>query len=168
MGAAANLAGIATEHHLFNISALKSEKMESLGVLAGGLAHDFNNLLKAIVGNLSLAQLDTEVGSPQDRALHSAQQASDRAREVAGRLLTFSRGGAPVTHAEAVVDLLRETASFILHGSKAVFRLNAQPDLPLARIDRGQFNQALENIVLNAAQAMPDGGTIDIDVATVH
>ena len=168
MGAAANLAGIATEHHLFNISALKSEKMESLGVLAGGLAHDFNNLLKAIVGNLSLAQLDTEVGSPQDRALRSAQQASDRAREVAGRLLTFSRGGAPVTHAEAVVDLLRETASFILHGSKVAFRLNAQPDLPLARIDRGQFNQALENIVLNAAQAMPDGGTIDIDVATVH
>jgi len=92
MGAAANLAGIATEHHLFNISALKSEKMESLGVLAGGLAHDFNNLLKAIVGNLSLAQLDTEVGSPQDRALRLAQQASDRVREVAGRLLTFSRG----------------------------------------------------------------------------
>lgn len=163
MGAAANLAGIAAERHAFDMAALQTEKMESLGVLAGGLAHDFNNLLTSILGGISLAASHCDKDSAIGQALTSAEIASMRARDITQQLLTFARGGAPVTRAESVQGLLQETAEFTLHGSSTTYNLHCAEPLPQAQIDRGQFSQAVQNILLNAAQAMPEGGTIQID-----
>ena len=167
MGAATNLAGIAAERHAFDMAALQTEKMESLGVLAGGLAHDFNNLLTSILGGITLASSYSENGSSQSQALESAEAASLRARDITQQLLTFARGGAPVTRAESVQALLRETAEFTLHGARVTYQLRVADGLPQAQIDRGQFSQAVQNILLNAVQAMPEGGTIGIEVTAV-
>ena len=139
---------------------LKMEKLKSLGVLAGGIAHDFNNFLTGIIGNLSLAKLDVESGHPVSRSLDEMEKAAMRAKDLTQQLLTFSKGGAPLRRTTSVGDLVRESAAFALHGSNVRCRFDIDRDLMPADVDDGQIVQVVHNLIINADQAMPNGGSV--------
>jgi two-component system, cell cycle sensor histidine kinase and response regulator CckA len=141
----------------------KAETLEQLGLLAGGIAHDFNNLLTAIIGNISLAALLLPPNDDMADRLDDAKNASLRARDLAQQLLTFARGGAPIKKAASIASLIEETVSFSLRGSHSRSVLNLAPDLWSAEFDPGQISQVIANLVVNAEQAMPDGGTLHVD-----
>ena len=141
----------------------RTQKLESLGVLAGGIAHDFNNLLTAIMGNISLAKLVGDSGVQAARRLEAAENAALRAQELTRQLLTFARGGLPVkTAVKRLDELIRETAEFSLRGSSAGCAFDFSPGLWPVEIDAGQFSQVIQNLVVNAQEAMPAGGRIGI------
>ncbi len=141
----------------------KTARLESLGVLAGGLAHDFNNILMGVVGNLSLAQ--AMAGTPDGalmQRLRDAEAACVRARGVTTQLLTFAKGGAPVKTAASIRELVVECTRFALSGSRVAGRFSIEPELWTAEVDSVQVSQVVHNLVLNAVQAMPHGGTVDV------
>ncbi len=141
----------------------RMSKLESVGILAGGIAHDFNNILAAILGNVSLARLGVKV---QDEKVHKrlldAEQAILRAKDLTQQLLTFSKGGSPIRKTTSIENILKETANFALTGSRAKCEFFISKDLFPVDIDEGQVSQVLNNLVINAQQAMPAGGTIII------
>ena len=141
---------------------LRAQKMEALGILAGGIAHDFNNLLTVLLGNLSLLSMDGGVSEKGRRNVENAETAVMRARDLAQQLLTFSRGGAPVRKAASVAEVARESAEFVLRGSTIRSRVELPDDLWVAEIDPSQINQVLNNLLINAMQAMSGGGTIHV------
>jgi signal transduction histidine kinase/CheY-like chemotaxis protein len=151
-----------TERRLAEEELFKSRQLKSLGVLAGGLAHDFNNILTGILGNISLARKDESAGSDLLKRLEEAENACKIAKLLANRLLTFSKGGAPVTEPTSIAELIKETANFSLAGSNALAQYDLPEDLWPAEIDRGQISQVIYNLVKNAEQAMPQGGAIQI------
>jgi PAS domain S-box-containing protein len=139
---------------------LRNQKLESLGLLAGGIAHDFNNLLMSILGNLSLARHEVPPGSPTAAFLENAESACHRARGLSTQLLTFAHGGAPVKQVIHLERPVREAAELPLHGSSVTLDLRVSPSLDLVEADEGQLVQAVNNLVLNAKQAMPGGGRV--------
>ncbi|MHB1513951.1 MAG: PAS domain S-box protein [Acidiferrobacter sp.] len=141
---------------------LKVQKLESVGVLAGGIAHDFNNILTAVIGNIALAKMQAPSGDRVEQTLDEAEKAAWRARGLTQQLLTFARGGAPVKRAASLGDLLREAVPCALAGSKAKCSVSVADDLWGLAFDPEQLRQAVTNLVLNAAQAMPSGGLISI------
>ena len=142
-------------------------KLESVGVLAGGIAHDFNNILTSILGNVSMAKMEVEPSSETYKSLEQAEKASQRARDLTKQLLTFSKGGSPVTKLASLTQLLRDTAGFALRGSNVKCNFSIPADLWHAEIDAGQVSQVIQNLVINAQQAMPTGGTIEISAENV-
>ena len=147
----------------------KAARLESLGVLAGGLAHDFNNILIGVVGNLSLAQTMVRPGDEALRArLTHAEAACVRARGVTNQLLTFAKGGAPVKTTASVRDLAVECTRFALSGSSVAPRFAVDPELWAADVDTVQIGQVVHNLVLNALQAMPRGGVVDVMLQNVE
>ena len=141
----------------------RTQKLESLGVLAGGIAHDFNNMLTAIMGNISLAKLVGDSGAQAVKRLEAAENAALRAQELTRQLLTFARGGMPVkTAVKRLDELIRETAEFSLRGSSVGCAFDFAPGLWPVEIDAGQFSQVIQNLVVNAQEAMPAGGRIRI------
>ncbi len=141
----------------------KVKKLESIGILAGGIAHDFNNLLAAILGNISLARTKPEVDTSLDELLSEAEKASLRAKHLTQQLLTFSKGGEPIRQTADLGEIIRDNATFVLRGSHVGFEFNIPADLWQVDIDPGQIGQVIQNIVLNARQAMSDtGGLIEI------
>lgn len=141
---------------------IRSSKLESIGLLAGGIAHDFNNLLLIISGNLSLAKMESAEDSPTMALLSEAEKASERAAELAKQLLTFAKGGAPRRRPVRLARVLKETVKFNLHGSKSDGEVLCDDDLWPVMIDEGQIVQALSNLIINAKEAMPQGGTIRV------
>src|SRR5581483_7956518 len=137
----------------------KAETLEQLGLLAGGIAHDFNNLLTAIIGNISLASLLLPPDDEMATRLVDAKNASMRARDLAQQLLTFARGGAPIKKTASIGKLIQDTVSFSLRGSHSRSEFSFGADLWPAEIDPGQISQVIANLVVNAVQAMPNGGT---------
>ena len=140
----------------------KAETLEQIGLLAGGIAHDFNNLLTAIIGNISLASLLLPPGAEMAQRLDDAKNASVRARDLAQQLLTFARGGAPIKKAASIGKLIQDTVSFSLRGSRNRSEFEFGADLAPAEIDPGQISQVIANLVVNADQAMPNGGTLHV------
>ena len=140
----------------------KREKLESLGVLAGGIAHDFNNLLTAVLGNISMAKAGTGRQEKNFGLLEESEKASLRARDLTQQLLTFSKGGEPVKQTIAVERLVREAAGFALRGSRVKPVFSFSPGLPPIDADEGQISQVVHNLVINADQAMPAGGAVDV------
>ena len=140
----------------------KAETLEQLGLLAGGIAHDFNNLLTAIIGNISLASLLLPPDNELTTRLADAKNASMRARDLAQQLLTFARGGAPIKKTASIGKLIQDTVSFSLRGSHSRSEFTFGADLWPAEIDPGQISQVIANLVVNADQAMPNGGTLRV------
>ena len=140
----------------------KGQRLESLGLLAGGIAHDFNNILTGIVGNLSLARMMLDSEHRAAGRLEECEKAAKRASELTQQLLTFARGGEPVKKIVDVSRLVNEAVSFGLRGSSIKGVVELSDDLWHIDADEGQINQALNNLLINASQAMPDGGTATV------
>ena len=157
----------ATEKKRIEEEHFKVEKLESVGVLAGGLAHDFNNLLTSIVGNISLAKMYVDTNSKAYARLADAEIASRRATDLTYQLLTFSKGGAPVKQAASIVDILRESTAFTLSGTTIAPEFRISGDIWTVDVDAGQMSQVFNNLIINAVQAMPDGGKIVLSVANI-
>ena len=151
-----------TERKKMEEELLRVQKLESLGLLAGGIAHDFNNILTTILGNVSLAKNQV---TPEDEIfdlLNEAELASTRAQTLTRQLLTFAKGGAPVKETASIKNILKESCSFVLRGSKSRSEFSIAEDLWPAEVDIGQISQVINNIVINANQAMPEGGIIRV------
>jgi len=146
---------------------LKIQKLESLGVLAGGIAHDFNNLLAAIAGNLSVAQRYAESGYNLGPLLKEIQNATRQAKSLTQQLFTFARGGATIRKAVCLSDLIKNTAIFALSGSKTKCEFTLPDDLWWSEIDDGQIGQVINNLIINADQAMTEGGLIEISAENI-
>ena len=141
---------------------LTAQKLEAVGILAGGIAHDFNNILTAIIGNISLATMEVR---PEDKISHllsEAENASIRAQTLTRQLLTFAKGGTPVKETASIKDILKLSSSFMLHGSKSDCEFSVADDLWLAEVDVGQITQVINNLIINANQAMTEGGIIQV------
>ncbi len=150
------------EQALWNV-----QKLESLSLLAGGIAHDFNNLLGGVFGYVDLARRETSA-KMREECLDGALAAIGRARALTQQLLTFAKGGAPVKSVQSVAPFLRDTVKFALSGSAVSCRFDIQPDLWYAEYDKHQIGQVIDNLVINAHQAMSNGGTIDIAASNIH
>ena len=157
-----------TEQDAMQREALRAQKLDSIGLLAGGLAHDFNNLLAGILGHLSLALVQGRLPPDVRSQLEACEQGVTRAQDLTARLLTFARGGAPVRRVAAIGDLIRETVDFTLRGTAVEGRVETAPDLWNAAIDEAQVSQVLSNLTLNASQAMPRGGRIEVRAENVR
>ncbi len=138
------------------------KKLEAVGVLAGGIAHDFNNILAAILGNINMARLELESGSGADKLLAEAERASLRAKGLTGQLLTFAKGGEPIKDVANLEEIIRDSADFVLRGAKVSCRYDFETRLWPVMIDSDQISQVIQNMVINAQQAMPQGGEIGI------
>ena len=155
-----------TEEYKFRSELLKMEKLESIGILAGGIAHDFNNILTAIMGNINLSKLISK--DPRLREiLEDAEKASMRAQDLTQQFLTFSRGGAPVRRIASIEEIIRDSSRFTLRGSNVRCSFHFQDGLRPVNADVGQLSQVMQNLVINADQAMPDGGDIIITAENV-
>jgi PAS domain S-box-containing protein len=140
----------------------KSQRLESLGLLAGGIAHDFNNILTGIIGNLSLFRTMIDSDHRASGRLDECQKAAMRAGQLTQQLLTFARGGEPVKKNMDVSQLINESVSFTLRGSTVRGELDLAAGLWSVEADEGQLNQVLNNLLINAVQAMPSGGTVTV------
>jgi PAS domain S-box-containing protein len=141
----------------------KVQKLESTGLLAGGIAHDFNNILTAILGNISMAKIFAESNEEVLKSLIQAEKASMRAQGLSQQLLTFSKGGEPIKKPTRIIELIKDSASFSLTGSNVTCNLFIADNLWPVNIDEGQISQVIQNVVKNADQVMPDGGTVIIE-----
>jgi PAS domain S-box-containing protein len=139
----------------------RMEKLESLGVLAGGIAHDFNNMLTGIIGNINLARIEDDTDHSHE-LLEEAEREVLQARGLTQQLLTFAKGGAPVRSVQDLAHVLREAVSFALRGSNVLACFDLPADLWWASVDKGQLSQVFSNIVINADEAMPAGGTVSV------
>jgi PAS domain S-box-containing protein len=151
-----------TEKQRIQEELLRASTLESIGLLAGGVAHDFNNILTAILGNLSLAMLSLDEQSEGYKRLAQAEKASIRARDLAQQLLTFAKGGAPIKKTASLVDLLQDSSNFVVRGTHVRCAFSIEEGLWPVEIDEGQISQVIHNLVLNAQQAMPEGGVVRI------
>jgi two-component system cell cycle sensor histidine kinase/response regulator CckA len=147
----------ALEEHL-----QQEEKMEAVARLAGGIAHDFNNFLAAIVGNVALAKMQTRPGQEVFARLDEMERAALRARGLTRQLITFARGGVAVKRPGSLADLIRDAATFVLRGSNVSCVFELPKDLWGAEFDSGQITQVVQNLAINADQAMPEGGKLTV------
>src|SRR3989441_6223612 len=148
----------------------QAQKMEAVGRLAGGVAHAFNNLLTAILGSVELLLRDLEPASPLRQDAGEIKKAGERAAELTRQLLAYSRR--QVLNPE-VLDLNRVVADMDrmlrrLIGEDVDLVTSPAPQLDAVRADRGQIEQVLVNLVLNARDAMPQGGKLTIETANVE
>jgi PAS domain S-box-containing protein len=157
-----------TDREVLEEELRKREKLESVGLLAGGIAHDFNNILTAVLGNISLAQATIASGDPAAARLAEAEKAALTARSLTQQLLTFSQGGAPVKRLASIAQLVRDQTTFACRGSHVECQVRTDPDLWTVEVDEGQIGQAVNNLVLNAVQAMEGGGTVRVAAENVE
>jgi two-component system cell cycle sensor histidine kinase/response regulator CckA len=157
-----------TEKSLLEEERLKTQKLQSLGTLAGGIAHDFNNLLQGVLGYISIAKLAAGQREKSAAALENAEKALSLSVNLTNQLLTFSKGGKPVKHQITLTPVIENAAKFALSGSHADYRVEADDGLWQIDADEGQIGQVVQNIVMNAGQAMPDGGRVETVARNVN
>ncbi len=144
---------------------IRSSRLDSLGILAGGIAHEFNNLLTAVLGNISLAKLEADPGGKIFERLTEAEKCYQQARLLTQRLLTFSKGGSPFKQRINLCELLRESSDFSFKASKIKGKVNIPDDEIFIEGDIRQIEQVINNIIINADESMPDGGKVDISLS---
>ncbi|HAE39605.1 MAG TPA: hypothetical protein DCG57_13365, partial [Candidatus Riflebacteria bacterium] len=144
----------------------RTDKLESIGILAGGIAHDFNNLLSGIFGFIELARMTPDAKKIK-AYLDQAMIVFERAKNLTRQLLAFAKGGAPLRKTGNLGPIIRESAVFALSGSAVTCEFNIAEDLQPADFDKSQIEQTIDNLVINAQQAMPLGGKITIGAQNV-
>ena len=146
----------------------KNQRIESLGILAGGIAHDFNNILTAILGNVSMSRMFIGEEHKAAQRLADCEKAVKRASELTQQLLTFARGGEPVKRLVHTVKLVGEAVGFALQGANVKGVIEAEDDLYPVSADEGQLSQVFNNLLINAQQAMPGGGTVTVSARNLR
>jgi PAS domain S-box-containing protein len=147
---------------------LKAKKLEAVGVLAGGIAHDFNNLLTVILGNIALAKLQTRLPDNILEELALAEEACIRAKALTHHLLVFAKGEDPHRRRVSIYQLIKDSADFLFRGSTIGYKLFISENLCNVEADARQISHAIHNILLNAKEAMPHGGIVDIRAENVN
>lgn len=145
----------------------KRYRLDSLGVLAGGIAHDFNNLMMAILGNISLCKMILDPSDKNFKRLADAEKACEKAKELTGRLITFSLGGEPIRKIVSISDILRETVSSHLRDIDIFLEFEIAENLYPVEIDEIQMNQVFKNIVTNSMEAMPEDGALKVKAVNI-
>jgi len=157
-----------TEHQNREEELLKTRLRESMGVQAVGIAHDFNNLLTIILGNTALLKRDI---SPKRRKtvkkLTEIENATRQAGNLTRQLLTIAKGGTPGTRPISITELIYEAVGIVRSTSKARYQVTVSKDILPVEVDPGQTSQVLNNLMLNAHQSMPSGGTILVEAKNV-
>ncbi|MCG2722662.1 MAG: PAS domain S-box protein, partial [Thermodesulfovibrionales bacterium] len=156
-----------TERKKTEAEMLKSQKIESLGILAGGIAHDFNNLLTSILGNVSLVKYFMNPSGETSEILGEIEKVTLKARDLTRQLLTFSKGGEPIKKTTSLVTVTKDSVSFALRGAKVKCTFSVPDDILPVYIDEGQMNQVINNLIINADQAMPGGGVIEVSFKNI-
>jgi PAS domain S-box-containing protein len=156
-----------TEKHLLEEEQLKTQKLEAIGTLAGGIAHDFNNLLQGVFGYISMAKVTLGQKERALAMLEQAEKALHMSVDLTAQLLTFSKGGKPVKKKIQLQSVIENSVKFALSGSSVDYRIRFDEELWAVDADEGQIGQVIQNIVLNADQAMPAGGMIVIAARNV-
>ncbi len=151
-----------TEKRRMERELARAQKLESIGVFAGGLAHDFNNLLTAILGNISLSRAMLPPGAEVDERLLQVEKAALRARGLTRQLLTFAKGGDPVKKVTKLNELIRDAVEFPLQGTDTRCRFVLPDQLWPAEVDRDQFGRVLQNLAINGGEAMSQGGVLQV------
>lgn len=157
------------ERAKLEIQLQQSQKMESIGLLAGGVAHDFNNLLTSITGNVSLALMDVSKEDPLRESLEQIRQAADSAALLTQQLLAFSRKqliSPKVTDLNVLIDHSFKMLGRII-GEDVNLRFHPHKSLGKVKVDHGQFEQILINLAVNARDAMPEGGNLTLETNNV-
>jgi len=152
-----------TEQKLAQDELLRRTKLESLGTFADGVAKDFDSLLTAILRNVFLAKISA---SDEDKMLENglavAERAGLQAKELAHRLITFAQGGYPVRKLEKIEPVLHEAAESVFKNSSITCNITIAEDLWPCEIDAAQIKQVIENVLINAREAMPNGGSVQM------
>lgn len=156
-----------TERRKVEEEVQKSQKLESIGLLAGGIAHDFNNRLSVILGNAQLARMSLDKPGNIEKYLYNIEKGAMLATTLTQQLLTFSRGGEPVKRIHSLQDILRESIELSLSGSKTKCEFEMQDDLWAVEVDEGQIVQVINNLVINADQAMTKGGKLIVRAVNI-
>ncbi|MFW6221772.1 MAG: PAS domain-containing hybrid sensor histidine kinase/response regulator [Fibrobacterota bacterium] len=152
----------ATERRRMEEELFRARKLEAIGVLAGGIAHDFNNILTGIITNLFMVKTGLKANSEPYDLVTDAEKAAFQASKLTKQLLTFAKGGAPVKENASIDELIEDSVGFCLSGSNIECELQLDEDLWSVEIDRAQIDQVLNNLLTNAKQAMPQGGSVVI------
>ncbi|MBN2296978.1 MAG: PAS domain S-box protein [Deltaproteobacteria bacterium] len=156
-----------TERKMLEDELIKRQRIESLGTLAGGIAHDFNNILTVILGNTSFSKMLLNTEEKAYERLCDVENAALKAKELAGRLLTFSKGGSPLKNIVSMDRFLRDTIILTLQRSDITPRFTFNSNLWPVEIDESQIAQVIHNIITNAQDAMPEGGTLSISCENI-
>ncbi|MCH7574428.1 MAG: PAS domain S-box protein [Candidatus Marinimicrobia bacterium] len=159
--------GDTTELERAESERLRTQKLESLGILAGGLAHDFNNFLMGIMLNIANARLlahDEQIIGH----LSLAETSVEKAKGITQQLLTFAEGGAPIKSSTPISPLIKENVNFALHGTDILSEFSVESQMGAVYIDSGQITQVINNLVINAVHAMPKGGTLFVRAKTLE
>jgi len=152
-----------TSHKALEAELQHARRMEALGTLAGGVAHDFNNLLMGIQGRISMMLLSSDASHPHFRDLKDIEEIIRSGADLTKQLLGFSRGGRYEVRATDLNSLIKQTFELFGRTKKHIrIQRRFQKDLWAAEVDRGQFEQVLLNLFLNASEAMPEGGTLSL------
>jgi PAS domain S-box-containing protein len=154
-----------TDRVRFEKEIIEKDKLEALGILAGGIAHDFNNLLTAVWTGISILKIrnlhDTEIKG----IIGDIENALQRGRDLTGQLLTYSKGGAPIKEPTSLESLVKDTAAFTISGTQVKCDISCQNNLYTAEVDSSQISQVIQNLLINAIEAMPNGGVIKISMS---
>ena len=146
----------------------KRQKIEAIGTLAGGIAHDFRNLLQGVFGFMSLAKGELDREGEAYTLLAQAERALQLTMNLTSQLLTFAKGGSPAKERLDLVQVIETSARFALSGSPSSYSFSHDEDLLPVDADPGQLAQVVQNIVLNASQAMPEGGIVEISLRNLE
>ena len=145
----------------------KAQRIESLGLLAGGIAHDFNNILASALVNVSVLKMQLGQRSESLQIIRDIETSVGHARNLTQQLLAFTKGAVPSRSVASLADLVRDSANFSLRGSNVLYECVIAEELWPVDVDPGQINQVIQNLILNAVQAMPDGGMIRISLENI-
>lgn len=157
-----------TERKKMEEEIIKNKNLESIGVLAGGIAHDFNNLLTGILGNIMLAKSKVSPTLPAFYNLTEAEKASLKAKSLTSKILTFASGGSPVKSIGNISEIVKEGARSILRKYNNDIELKADNNLFDIEFDKEQIIQAVNNIILNASEAMSHSEKVHININNVN
>ncbi|CAN5541040.1 hypothetical protein BH10CHL1_BH10CHL1_18620 [soil metagenome] len=155
------------EQRKFENELLKAQRLEALGLMAGGIAHKFNNLLAVIISNISLIKLRTQRENSTYGKLETVEKTAWKAAEAAQQLLTFAKGGAPIKRTCSAVEIITTATELVTKSANVQYELMLTSDIWSIEVDPGQISQVFTSLLINAEQAMPNGGVIQIQAENI-